>query len=130
MKNKLGIASVLALVTAVLAVVAAFLYKSVMYQYQPVYTMLYAAAAVAVIGVVVALKLPKLASYVPIALAVLMASAAIWGTQLMVNQIGYVIAGLDGVETIITYIYFVFFAAVGMLMSIVASFLKMAKPAK
>ena len=130
MKNKLGIASVLALVTAVLAVVAAFLYKSVMYQYQPVYTMLYAAAIVAVLGVVIATKLPKIASYVPIALAVLMASAAIWGTQLMVNQIGYVIAGLDGVETIITYIYFVFFAAAGMLLSIVASFLKMAKPAK
>ena len=130
MKNKLGIASVLALVTAVLAVVAAFLYKSVMYQYQPVYTMLYAAAIVAVLGVVIATKLPKIASYVPIALAVLMASAAIWGTQLMVNQIGYVIAGLDGVETIITYIYFVFFAAAGMLISIIASFLPMAKPVK
>ena len=130
MKNKLGIASVLALVTAVLAVVAAFLYKSVMYQYQPVYTMLYAAAIVAVLGFVIATKVPRIAGYVPIILAVLMASAAIWGTQLMVNQLGYVVAGLDGVETIITYIYFVFFAAAGMLISIVASFLKMAKPAK
>ena len=109
--------------------IAAILYKGVMYKYQPVYYMLIGAVAVAVIGFIAARKLPKLSGYAPVIMAALLASAAVWGTQLMVNQLGYVVAGLDGMDTIMTWIYFVACTAIAMLISIVASFLPMAKRA-
>ena len=55
-------------------------------------------------------------------LSALLASAAVWGTQLMVNQLGYVYAGLDGVDTIMPWIYFMVCTVCGMLLSIFASF--------
>lgn len=129
-KNKLGAAAFLSCLAGVLAVVAAILYKDVMYTFQPVYVLLIAAVVLAVLGYVVATKAPKLSGYVPVVMAVLLASAAVWGTQLMVNQLGYVYAGLDGVNTIMSYIYFVSCTAVAMVLSIVASFLPMAKAAQ
>ena len=48
----------------------------------------------------------------------------------MVNQIGYVISGLDGMDTIMSFIIFCSLAVVGMLVNIVASFLPIAKEAE
>ena len=59
--------------------------------------------------------------------AVLMASAAVWSANLMVNQIGYVISGLDGIDTIMSFIVFCALAVISMLLNIIASFLPMAK---
>ena len=123
-KFKRGLSVYLTVVAGILAIVAAILYRGVMYRYQPVYYMLIAAAVIACVRYVLAGFMPRVASYLPICMAVLLASAAVWGTQLMVNQLGYVYAGLDGVSTIMTWIYFVGFAAAGMVLSIVASFMR------
>lgn len=123
-KFKRGFSVFLTLIAGVLAVVAAVLYRSVPYRFQPVYVMLICAAAVAGLHYLLAGFLPRIASYLPICMAALLASAAVWGTQLMVNQLGYVYAGLDPLSTIMTWIYFVGFTAVGMLLCIVAAFMR------
>ena len=127
MKNKKGIASILIVLAAVLAVVSIILYGSVMYKFTPVYFMLGGAIVVALAGFALACRLPKLSGYLPICVAALLASAAVWGSQLMVNQIGYVVAGLDGPETIMPWAYFLGVTVIAMVVSIVASFLPMAK---
>ena len=127
---KKGPASILIILACILAIVAIILYGGVMYKYQPVYFMLAGAIALAAIGFLISGKLPKVSGYFPICVAALLASAAVWGSQLMVNQIGYVVAGLDGIETIRPWIFFLAATVVGMLVSIIASFLPMAKSAK
>ena len=127
MKNKKGIASILIVLAAVLAVVSIILYGSVMYKFTPVYFMLAGAAVVALAGFALAGKLPTLSGYFPICVSVLLASAAVWGSQLMVNQIGYVVAGLDGPETIMPWAYFLGVTVIAMVASIIAAFLPMVK---
>ena len=129
MKNKKAIASILIVLAAVLAIVSIILYGSVMYKYTPVYYMLGGAAVLALAGFVLAGKLPRFSGYFPICVSALLASAAVWGSQLMVNQIGYVVAGLDGIETIQPWILFLAVTVVAMLISIIASFLPMTKEA-
>jgi len=105
-KNKLGAAAFLSIVAAVLALVDIFLYRTVMYTYTPVYYMLGGVIVLALLGCVLAKVAPRIANYVPIGMVFLLASAIVWGSMLMVNQIAYVISGLDGVDTIVTYISF------------------------
>ena len=130
MKNKRGIASILIVLAAILAVVSIILYKGVMYKFTPVYFMLVGAVVVALAGFVLAGKLPRFSGYFPICVSALLASAAVWGSQLMVNQIGYVVAGLDGINTIMPWVYFLAVTIAAMLVSIIAAFLPMAKPAR
>ena len=130
MKNKKSIGTFLALLAGILAAVAAGLYMTVMYKMSQVYIFLLGATVLAIVAFAIAAKAPKLSNYIPIIMAAMLAFAAVRGTELMVNQLGYVVAGLDGVETIMSYIQFVSVTAVAMLISIVASFTRMAKPAK
>lgn len=106
----------------VLAIVAAILYNGVMYRFEPTYIMLIAAAVVAVGAFVLAGFAPRAAAYLPICASALLASAGIWGTQLMVNQLGYVYAGLDGMDTIMSWIWFMVVTLVALILCIVASF--------
>ena len=126
-KNKIGIGVILALVAGILAAVAAGLYMGVMYKKTLVYFLLIGATVLAIVGLAIATKVPKLSGYIPVAMAFLLAFAAVRGTELMVNQLGYVVAGLDGMDTIMSYIQFVSVTAAAMLVSILASFTKMAK---
>lgn len=118
----------LTIAAAVLAIVGVVLYGSVMYKMNQVYILLAAAIVLGVLAFVLAGK-PPLANLIPVVNAVLMASAAVWSANLMVNQIGYVIAGLDGMDTIQGFIVFCAIAVVGMLLNIIASFMPMAKEA-
>ena len=127
MKNKLSIGTFLALLAGILAAVAAGLYMTVMYRMTQVYYFLIGATVLAILGAVIATKVPKLSGYIPVIMAALLAFAAVRGTELMVNQLGYVVAGLDGVDTIMSWIRFIGVTAVAMLISIVASFTRMAK---
>ena len=121
---KRGTSVYLSLAAGVLAVAAAILYKNVMYTFQPVYYMLIGAAVAAVAQCVIAGFAPRFAAYCPIAIAAVLASAAVWGTQLMVNQLGYVYAGLDGINTIRPWIIFMVCVVVGMVLSIIAAFMR------
>ena len=128
-KNKLGFGAYMCIVAAILAVVACVIYKSVMYTYQPVFIMLIAAAVLGVLALVIGKAIPAVANYIPICMSVLLFSAIVWGSMLMVNQIGYVIAGLDGVGTILTYFIFAGFTLAAGVVTIVASFLKVGEAA-
>ena len=129
-KNKKGFAVILMILAGLLAIIAAVLYRGVMYKMSVVYALLIAAAVLACVSFVIAGKLPKLTGYIPVITAALLASAAVWGSNLMVNQLGYVVAGLDGMDTIMPYIQFMGCTIVAMLLSIIAAFMPMAKPAK
>ena len=118
----------LTIAAAVLAIVGAVLYGSVMYKMNEVYILLAAAIVLGVLAFVLAGK-TALVHLVPVVNAALMASAAVWSANLMVNQIGYVIAGLDGMDTIQGFIVFCVIAVVAMLLNIIASFMPMAKEA-
>ena len=128
--NKKSIGVILALLAGILAAVAAGLYMTVMYKMSQVYIFLLGATVLAIVAFAISTKVPKLSNYIPVIMAAMLAFAAVRGTELMVNQLGYVVAGLDGVETIMSYIQFVSVTAVAMLISIIASFTRMAKPAK
>ena len=128
-KNKVGFGAYMAIVAGILAIVACVLYRTVMYQLKPVYYMLIGAAVVAVLGLLLANALPKFANYFPVCMSVLLFSAIVWGSMLMVNQIGYVIAGLDGVETIMSYFIFVGSTLAAGVVALVASFLPVGQKA-
>ena len=123
MKKEKSIGVYLTLAGGIIAVIAVILYRTVMYKYQPVNYMLIGAIAASVLGFLIASAVPALAGLAPVIGAALMASSVVWGASLMVNQIGYVIAGLDGVDTIMSFIIFATVALVGMVMYIIAAFL-------
>ena len=77
MKNKRGIASILIILAGILAIVSIILYGGVMYKYQPVYFMLGGAIVLALLGLVISGKLPKLGGYFPICVAALLAIIAV-----------------------------------------------------
>lgn len=110
------------LIAAVLAIAAALIYRGILYRFQPVYYLLIGAAVLACLRFFLASRLPVLAAYFPICAAALFASALVWGTSLMVNQLGYVYAGLDPVSTVMSWIWFAALCLVGMILSIVAAF--------
>ena len=128
-KNKFSSGAYMSIVAAILAIVACVLYRKVMYTYQPVYYMLIGAAALAVLGLLIAKAAPKFANYMPVFMTFLLFSAVVWGTMLMVNQLGYVIAGLDGVDTIQSYFIFVGFTLAAGVVALVASFLRVGEEA-
>ena len=122
-KFKRGFSVFLTCAAAVLAIVAAVLYRGVLYRFTPVYFMLAGAAVLGVARYLIAGFMPRVAGYIPICMAAVLTSAAVWGTQLMVNQLGYVYAGLDPVSTIMTWIYFMLFTCVSIVLCVVASFM-------
>ncbi|HCI73972.1 MAG TPA: hypothetical protein DHV42_05460 [Lachnospiraceae bacterium] len=123
MKKERTLGVYLVIAGAIVAAVAAILYRGVMYKYQPVYFFLIGTIILAACMWALATVSPMISGLIPVVNAALMASAVVWGTSLMVNQIGYVYAGLDGVDTIMGYIIFVIFAVIGMIMNILAAFL-------
>ena len=117
-KNKKSIGLYLTLVAGIIAIVEAVYYGKVMYTFQPVYYFLAAAIVLAVLSFVLVGFNKVITGFIPVVNAV------------MVNQIGYVISGLDGMDTIISFIIFCSLAVVGMILNIVASFLPVAKEAE
>ena len=129
-KNKKSIGLYLTLVAGIIAIVEAVYYGKVMYTFQPVYYFLAAAIVLAVLSFVLVGFNKVITGFIPVVNAALMASAAVWSASVMVNQIGYVISGLDGMDTIMSFIIFCSLAVVGMIINIVASFLPVAKEAE
>lgn len=131
MKKANGTGFYILVVAAILSVVACVMYGSVMYKYQPVYYMLGAAIALGCLAVVLTFVMGSkgIFTLVPVINAALMASAAVWSASLMVNQIGYVVAGLDGMETINGFVYFCVVCVISMLLYIIAAFAPLYKEA-
>ncbi len=127
-KHERSVGAYLTLAGGIIAVIALILYGKVMYKFQGVYYMLIAAIVLSVLCVVLAGISPAAANLIPVVNGALMGSAAVWGASLMVNQIGYVYAGLDGFNTIVGCVTFAAVALTGMIIFIVAAFLPAAKP--
>lgn len=125
--KKYGSASLLTIIVCVLAVVARVLYDKVSNTDVIVTYLLYGVIGVAVVGLILVQFLPRVANYIPIVLAALMASVAVWATGPMVNQLGWVVAGLDEFSVLMPYIYFMACAVLGLLVSIIAAFLPMSR---
>ena len=111
-------------IAAILSFAGIFLYMTVMYKFTPVYIVLAAAVILASAALVISGLMGgrEILNWLPVINAVLMASAAVWSFFVMVNQIGYVIASLDPVSTITTFIAFVALAVVTMILNIAAAF--------
>ena len=122
MNQKRNFGAYLGVFASILAIVALILYNQVMYKMPAVRIMLIAAAVVGVLQLLLAGFAPRIAAYFPICQAALLMSAAVWGTNLMVNQIAYVYAGLDPMSTILGWILYIAFVVVAGIISLVAAF--------
>ena len=128
MKNK-TVGFYITLLAAILSIVACVLHINVMYTLPVVYVFCVAAVVLTLIVIAASVKKTesKIYGLLPVANAILMASAAVWGVNLMVNELGYVVAGLDSFDSIISFVIFEAFALVSMILNIVASFMKQYK---
>ena len=128
MKNK-TIGFYMTFVAAILSIAACVLYGSVMYTLPVVYVFCAIAAVLTVVVIVCSAKKPakKVYEFLPVANAILMASAAVWGVNLMVNELGYVVAGLDSFDAILSFVIYEVVAVVSLILNIAASFMKQYK---
>lgn len=117
------------IVATILFIVGTVMYTSVMYTNTVVFVMLALAIIWEVLVIVLSGKFGDKAffNWTPVIGAVLAAAAAVWGAELMVNQIGYVVAGLDEMSTIMSFIYYEVVMVVTLLVCIICSFLKQTK---
>lgn len=115
----------LTLVAAILALVDVILYGKVMYTMPVVYGVLIAAVVVELLAIVINKRVFN--NFLPIIEGVLLGYGLAMSFFVMVNQIGYVIAGLDKIDTLYSFIAFAVIAGIAMLLSIVAGFLKQQK---
>jgi hypothetical protein len=124
MKTKRAAGFYIYVIAAIFAIAALALYGSVMYTDRIAYYLLIGAVAVYMIGILTGGKIGNsvLFSLFVIADTVLMALSITFGTALMVNQIGYVIAKLDGPDTIRGFILFASCAVLAFLLTIIAGF--------
>jgi len=120
-KNK-GIGFYLTLVACVLALADIIVYTQVMYKMPSVFVVL--ALAVVIECVAIFANNRILNNLLPVILAVLLGFAAAHSFYVMVNQIGYVVAALDTIDTIISFIIFVSIAVIGMILCWVSGFMK------
>lgn len=122
MKKIIGISFSMA--SAVLALVALFFYWGVPRNTTTVLILLGIAIAVAVVDIVTSEKLPSLLrDCFPIAKTVLIAAALVISFIPQVNQIGYVIAGLDGISSLISFIVAASITGASLLVSIIVGFI-------
>jgi hypothetical protein len=128
MKNK-TVGFYITLVAAILSAIACIIYRSVMYRLGVVYVLCIIAVLIAIATVAMSVNngSNKIYDFVPVVNAVLMASAAVWGVNLMVNEIGYVVADLDTFDAIQSLVVFEVVAVISLILNIVASFMKQYK---
>ena len=133
MSQKKSVGFMFTLIAAALSLVACIVYTQVMYTLPVVFVFLVLAVLLEA-GMIVMMKkqasnsnFTVAVSFMPILGAIFDAGAAGAGFYLMVNQLGYVVAGLDGVDTIITFIVFEVITLVAMIVNIVANFLPLQK---
>ena len=121
MKNR-GVGFYLTLVACALAFIDIIVYTQVMYKMPSVFVALILVVVIEAAAVFLNNKI--LNNLLPVIQAVLLGFAAAQSFYVMVNQLGYVVAALDTVDTIISFIVFVAIAVVGMIICWVSGFMK------
>ena len=120
---------ILNFLAGILSLVGIIVYSMVMYKLKIVYVFL--AIAVVLTAVALTQNIKNKHNIITEAIgwlnSMLTAAALIGGVYLMVNQIGYVIAKLDTVNTILAFIIFEVIAFVAMLLNIISSFMAVQK---
>ncbi len=124
MKNK-GIGFYFTLLGCLAALIAMILYSGAMYKTTPVYVLLVLVIVLEVVGILVNKK--PVNNWLPVLNAALIAFAVAHSFSVMVNQIGYVYAGLDTIDTLTGFITFAVVGIVGMILYIIAGFLPQTK---
>ena len=124
MKNR-GIGFILTLVACALASVDIIVYTQVMYTLPVIFVFL--AGAIGIEGAAFFINNRILNNLLPVILAVLLGASAAGSFYVMVNQLGYVVAALDTVDTIISFIVFVSIAVVAMIICWISGFMKQEK---
>lgn len=119
----------LLLAGAVLSIAAAIVYTQVMYTNSTSAILMYVVIGLSVVVTIITIvnNYYKFFSIVPVINAVLAAYAAVSGASYMVNEIGYVISGLDPMSKIVSFIIFEVIIVLAIIAFIVASFLPLAK---
>ncbi len=126
--KKITVGFVLAAVSTVLAIVCAFLYKSVVQQDSMTYTLLIFAAVAGAAALVLAFVMGKeIPNLFLVAHAVLLMAVIGISIAPVVNDMGMVFAGLYQMDIINAYITFAIFACIAWLVAVVASFLGVTK---
>ena len=128
MKNK-TIGSYLAAAATVLSLVAVIFYGSVLVK-DSTATVLMAAAAVLALGCTLLGKFldsNPIASVLPILVPVLITFAIGVGIQPMVDQLGFVAAGLDPYSTISALVNFIVCAGIALVVSLISCFVSFEK---
>ncbi|MCD7880616.1 MAG: hypothetical protein LUG47_02865 [Clostridiales bacterium] len=123
-KNKSG-GFYLTILAAILTIVALIAYSNVMYTYSTITVLLVIALVLELLPLL--WNNEVLTGAAPVLNAALLASAGMWSASVMVNQIAYVVSGLDEVSTIVSYIVYAAVTIVGILLNIAAAFLKWEK---
>lgn len=127
MNQKKSIGFIFAIIAAALSLVACIVYTQVMYKLPVVFVFLILAILVTVGLFVLSNKDHPAKEFISLLSTILIAGAAGAGFYLMVNQIGYVISGLDGIDTILSFIVYEVITIVAMIISIVGNFLPVTK---
>lgn len=128
MKNK-AIGSYLSAASAVLSLVAVFTYGSVLVRTGSVTPLVIAAIVTAAASFGIGKLVDKnwIAALLPIATPVLLTFAIGNAFVPMIDQLGFVVSGLDPVSTITGFVAFVVIALVAMIASLVACFTRFEK---
>ncbi|MBO5620934.1 MAG: hypothetical protein J5959_04825 [Butyrivibrio sp.] len=124
MKNR-GIGFILTLVACALALVDIIVYTQVMYTLPVIFVFL--AGVIVIEGAAFFINNRILNNLLPVILAVLLGASAAGSFYVMVNQLGYVVAALDTVDTIISFIVFVSIAVAAMIIRWISGFMKQEK---
>jgi hypothetical protein len=109
------------LIAGILALAACVVYVAVMYKLPVVFVLLIAAAALSAASFVGVNKV--VTTLAPAVIAFLSATSVIWAVNPMVNQLGYVVSGLDDISTVIALIISGALMAAAMVVAIIASFM-------
>ncbi len=119
-ERKIG--SFMTLAAGVLAAAACIAYIFVMYKLPVVFIALILAAAVAAVSFTG--KVKAVSAVAPVLEAFLLATAIVWAANPMVNQLGYVVSGLDDISTVIALLISAGIMVVAMVLAIVSAFMK------
>ncbi len=109
------------IIAGILALAACVVYIGVLYKLPVVFILLIAAAALSAASFMGVNHI--ISAVAPAVIAFLSATSIIWAVNPMVNQLGYVVSGLDDISTVIALIISAALMTASMIIAIVSSFM-------
>ncbi|MDO4647615.1 MAG: hypothetical protein Q4B26_03110 [Eubacteriales bacterium] len=110
------------LCAAILSLAAMIVYRGVLYRMPVVFALLGITVVLTVLAAFLSGKKWEVLNYLASVNAVLTACAAIIAVALMVNQVAYVVSGLDPMKTIMSFVVYEILAVIALLINLISSF--------